>query len=78
MTRHDVVLVLFKERTKDFLHVLSEVVGLDLRRVCKAIHHVSDAAVLETFSNGLPAILHELRRVAGLDTEFHHAVKAED
>ena len=78
MTRHDVVLVLFKKRAKNFFHVFSEIVRLDFRRVAQTIHHIGDAAVLETFSNRLPAVLNKLGCIARLDAELDHAVKAKD
>ena len=78
VTRHDVVLVLFKKRAKNFFHVFSEIVRLDFRRVAQTIHHISDAAVLETFRNRLPAILDKLCRIAWVDTQLDHAIKAKN
>jgi hypothetical protein len=54
---HDVVLVLLVQRSHDRFEFFREVKGAQLRRVAQAIHHVGDAAVLQAFGDGLPAIL---------------------
>ena len=47
-------------------------------RIAQAIHHVGDAAVLECFGDGFPAVLHELAGVAGFDALLDHFVEAQN
>ena len=78
MTGHDVVLVLFEERTKNFFHVLGQIVGADFCGVGQTIHHVGDAAVLETFGNSFPTVLNEFGGVARLNAELDHAIETQN
>jgi hypothetical protein len=74
---HDVVLVLLVQRPHDRLEFLGEIKGAQLRRVAQAIHHVGDAAVLEAFGDGLPAVLDKPWRRSRVDAFLDHLVEAE-
>ena len=74
---HNVVLVLFEQGTQHFFHVFCKIVGAYLGGVGQTIHHVGDAAVLQTFGNGFPAVLNQFGRIARLYTQLHHAIEAE-
>ena len=75
---HDVVLVLLVKRTHDQFELFRQVEGAQLGRVGQAVHHVGDAAVLQAFGDGLPAVLDQLGSVSGLDAFLDHLVEAED
>ena len=61
----------------DFLEFHGKFVGANLRRVGKAIHHIGDAAVLQRFGNGFPAILEKLGCIRRFNAFRNHLVEAE-
>ena len=73
----DIVHVLAEQRRHDLLQFVGEIAGEQLGRVRQAVHHIGDAAVLESFGNHLPAMLDELGGVARIDTGGDHLVEAE-
>ncbi len=78
VARHDVVLVLFVERTHDVLELFRQIKSPQFGGVGQPVHHVGNAAVLEAFGHRLPAILDQLGRVAGLDAFFDHLVETKN
>mmetsp|Transcript_57657 Transcript_57657/g.114454 ORF Transcript_57657/g.114454 Transcript_57657/m.114454 type:complete len:274 (+) Transcript_57657:180-1001(+) len=60
VARDDIILVFRVERLHDDLKLLSELEGLDLRRVVQAVHHAGDTTMLEGLGDRLPAKLDEL------------------
>mmetsp|Transcript_120585 Transcript_120585/g.286460 ORF Transcript_120585/g.286460 Transcript_120585/m.286460 type:complete len:301 (-) Transcript_120585:151-1053(-) len=78
MTRDDVVLVLGIQRPHDGFQLFRQLVALQLRWVVQAVHHAGDAAVLQGLGDRLPAVLNQLRRVAGIDAIGHHLLEAQD
>ncbi len=75
---HDVVLMLAEQRTHQFFQFFSHVERNDFRRVRQTVHHVGDAAVLQSFSHCFPTVLDQLGCVAFVDTVFNHFLEAQN
>mmetsp|Transcript_3564 Transcript_3564/g.6278 ORF Transcript_3564/g.6278 Transcript_3564/m.6278 type:complete len:280 (+) Transcript_3564:503-1342(+) len=75
---NDVVLVLHVQRTHDLLQLCSQFVAFELRWVVQAIHHASDATVLQGLGDSLPAVLNELRGIARVNALLDHLVEGKD
>ncbi len=78
MAGHDVVHVFVEQGGKDLLELFTQVIGLDFGRVGQAVHHIGDAAVLQGFGNGFPAVLNQFGGIGRIKAFFNHLVVAED